>query len=261
MLPMMDIVPAKSSLEIQRKESCNPGSVPPRGLMHYLGSSKYGTVVWAPHVEKHADSLRQAKQLEGTHVCSAKSCNPKRPVTPKVLLWPEVAWPSCNACIVCGVSAYFTLGKDFECGVDTELAWVTFGLRADSQRVEKTRRAQVLLLMTLREGIATTNFKEPIKMPQQSVSVDGLYAKDIRSQVDLLINNLVNIKDETGEFLLRLPDGRVIDTKGWNDWEWTHGIGKLIEAFKSESCLLCTRPLWRVAIPHVDWFKASSRSC
>lgn len=40
-----------------------------------------------------------------------------------------------------------------------------------------------------------------------------------------LIDNLVNIKDESGEFLLRLDDGRVIDTKGWNDWEWTHGIG------------------------------------
>ncbi|KAJ7507574.1 glycoside hydrolase family 105 protein [Mycena galericulata] len=40
-----------------------------------------------------------------------------------------------------------------------------------------------------------------------------------------LINCLVNIKDETGEFLLTLEDGRVIDTKGWNDWEWTHGIG------------------------------------
>src|SRR5256885_5549242 len=40
-----------------------------------------------------------------------------------------------------------------------------------------------------------------------------------------LIDNLVNLKDESGEFLLRLDDGRVIDTKGWNDWEWTHGIG------------------------------------
>ncbi|KII95362.1 glycoside hydrolase family 105 protein [Plicaturopsis crispa FD-325 SS-3] len=45
--------------------------------------------------------------------------------------------------------------------------------------------------------------------------------KTIRS----LINCLVNIKDETGEFLMTLEDGRVIDTKGWNDWEWTHGIG------------------------------------
>lgn len=40
-----------------------------------------------------------------------------------------------------------------------------------------------------------------------------------------LIDNLVNITDETGEFLLTLEDGRVVDTKGWNDWEWTHGVG------------------------------------
>ncbi|WP_211317490.1 beta-galactosidase BglB [Sphaerotilus hippei] len=35
----------------------------------------------------------------------------------------------------------------------------------------------------------------------------------------------MNIKDADGRFLLKLDDGRVIDTKGWNDWEWTHGIG------------------------------------
>ena len=35
----------------------------------------------------------------------------------------------------------------------------------------------------------------------------------------------MNIKDETGAFLLRLDDGRVIDTKGWAGWEWTHGVG------------------------------------
>ncbi|KAF7331960.1 Glycoside hydrolase family 105 protein [Mycena kentingensis (nom. inval.)] len=45
-----------------------------------------------------------------------------------------------------------------------------------------------------------------------------------------LIHCLVNIVDETGEFLLTLDDGRIIDTKGWNNpkyssWEWTHGVG------------------------------------
>ena len=50
-------------------------------------------------------------------------------------------------------------------------------------------------------------------------------ASQIKDTVRRLVDNLVNIKDETGEFLLRLDDGRVIDTKGWNDWEWTHGIG------------------------------------
>lgn len=46
-----------------------------------------------------------------------------------------------------------------------------------------------------------------------------LSRKDVLSHVHNLIDSLVNIKDETGEFLLKLDDGRVIDTKGWNDWE------------------------------------------
>jgi unsaturated rhamnogalacturonyl hydrolase len=53
----------------------------------------------------------------------------------------------------------------------------------------------------------------------------GLKAVDIDQQIQRLIRNLVEIKDTSGEFLLRLDDGRVIDTKGWNDWEWTHGVG------------------------------------
>ncbi|KAG6837955.1 hypothetical protein H0H93_008349 [Arthromyces matolae] len=39
------------------------------------------------------------------------------------------------------------------------------------------------------------------------------------THISNLIDCLVNIKDETGEFLMTLEDGRVIDTKGWNDWE------------------------------------------
>src|ERR1700754_4873839 len=55
--------------------------------------------------------------------------------------------------------------------------------------------------------------------------IEGLSVQKISEKLELLIHNLVNIKDDTGHFLLKLPDGRVIDTKGWNDWEWTHGIG------------------------------------
>jgi unsaturated rhamnogalacturonyl hydrolase len=47
----------------------------------------------------------------------------------------------------------------------------------------------------------------------------------VTDAIGRLIDNMVNIEDESGKFLLRLDDGRVIDTKGWNDWEWTHGIG------------------------------------
>lgn len=53
----------------------------------------------------------------------------------------------------------------------------------------------------------------------------GIKSLDIHTKIKFLINALVNIKDKTGEFLMTLEDGRVIDTKGWNDWEWTHGIG------------------------------------
>ncbi|WJY15875.1 glycoside hydrolase family 88 protein [Pectobacteriaceae bacterium CE90] len=56
--------------------------------------------------------------------------------------------------------------------------------------------------------------------PAYFISRDGLKALICR-----ITNNLINIEDKTGEFLLRLDDGRVIDTKGWAGWEWTHGIG------------------------------------
>lgn len=50
-------------------------------------------------------------------------------------------------------------------------------------------------------------------------------ASEIHSTINLVIHNLINIKDESGKFLLHLPDGRIIDTKSWHGWEWTHGIG------------------------------------
>ncbi|KAL6872689.1 glycoside hydrolase family 105 protein [Trichoderma novae-zelandiae] len=57
------------------------------------------------------------------------------------------------------------------------------------------------------------------------LTAHGFDSRAIHSEIQLLIDGLVNIKDETGEFLMTLADGRVIDTKGWNDWEWTHGVG------------------------------------
>lgn len=53
-----------------------------------------------------------------------------------------------------------------------------------------------------------------------------LYAKpELQALIQKITDNLIHIEDKTGEFLLRLDDGRVIDTKGWQGWEWTHGIG------------------------------------
>lgn len=57
------------------------------------------------------------------------------------------------------------------------------------------------------------------------IEIQGIKYADVHDKIKLLIDGMVNIKDKTGEFLLKLDDGRVIDTKGWNDWEWTHGVG------------------------------------
>ena len=60
-------------------------------------------------------------------------------------------------------------------------------------------------------------------MPAQ---LHDIKANHVDQLVNTLIQNLINIKDESGKFLMEIPDGRIIDTKGWiTGWEWTHGIG------------------------------------
>jgi len=83
------------------------------------------------------------------------------------------------------------------------------------------------------------------------LSIGGLSAQNIHENIDRLINNLINIKDETGHFLLKLPDGRIIDTKGWNDWEWTHGIG-LYGLYQYHDLTSSPLPLKVIE----DWFAA-----
>jgi unsaturated rhamnogalacturonyl hydrolase len=72
----------------------------------------------------------------------------------------------------------------------------------------------------------------------------------VNDTIRRLIDNMVNIEDESGTFLLRLDDGRVIDTKGWNDWEWTHGIG-LYGIFKHWQLTADPRALAIIQ----DWFR------
>ncbi|VBB09869.1 six-hairpin glycosidase [Lucifera butyrica] len=80
-------------------------------------------------------------------------------------------------------------------------------------------------------------------MPNQAA---GLERQEVLRKLNLLMDNLINIKDETGQFLLKLDDGRIIDTKGWSGWEWTHGIGlygiyKYYELTQSEKALRIIR--------------------
>jgi unsaturated rhamnogalacturonyl hydrolase len=53
----------------------------------------------------------------------------------------------------------------------------------------------------------------------------GADRADWQDCIRRVIDNLVNIRDTDGSFLLKLEDGRVIDTKSWYGWEWTQGIG------------------------------------
>jgi unsaturated rhamnogalacturonyl hydrolase len=48
--------------------------------------------------------------------------------------------------------------------------------------------------------------------------------KEIIHYIDLLMNNLTGIKDDSGEFLLNF-DGLVVDDKSWNVWNWPQGVG------------------------------------
>ncbi len=59
-----------------------------------------------------------------------------------------------------------------------------------------------------------------LRQPERFIARD-----ELKALIESVTRSLVNIHDESGEFLLRLDDGRTIDTKGWAGWEWTHGIG------------------------------------
>ncbi|SOV04881.1 related to unsaturated glucuronyl hydrolase involved in regulation of bacterial surface properties, and related proteins [Ustilago sp. UG-2017a] len=51
-----------------------------------------------------------------------------------------------------------------------------------------------------------------------------LSTEEASTLVSKLIHKLLHNQDQDGKFLLPLPDGRIIDTKGWAGWEWTHGV-------------------------------------
>lgn len=50
-------------------------------------------------------------------------------------------------------------------------------------------------------------------------------SQKVHEKIDLLISQLVGLKDSNQEFVYRLPNGGTLDTKSWNGWDWTHGVG------------------------------------
>lgn len=53
----------------------------------------------------------------------------------------------------------------------------------------------------------------------------GIKAQDVHDKINLLVKELVGLRDTKQEYVYHLPDGRVLDTKSWNGWDWTHGVG------------------------------------
>ncbi|WWD16247.1 hypothetical protein CI109_100673 [Kwoniella shandongensis] len=90
----------------------------------------------------------------------------------------------------------------------------------------------------------------------QSLSLTTERATELISQ---LTDGLVGIQDTTGRFLLRLDDGTVIDTKGWEhptvfSWEWTHGIA--LTALCHNSALDPSSPASQKSLKTaLDWFE------
>lgn len=53
----------------------------------------------------------------------------------------------------------------------------------------------------------------------------GLERSEIETIIDRLICKLTKISDDSGDFLLTMDDGRKVDDKSWNVWNWPQGIG------------------------------------
>lgn len=73
---------------------------------------------------------------------------------------------------------------------------------------------------------------------------------DIMNYIDVLMDNLSQIKDNTGEFLLNF-DGLVVDDKSWNVWNWPQGVG-LYGIFKYWKLTNSQKALTIMT----DWFQA-----
>ncbi|KIR30663.1 plant-inducible protein [Cryptococcus deuterogattii LA55] len=78
--------------------------------------------------------------------------------------------------------------------------------------------------------------------------------------INLLTDGLVSIRDEDGRFLLKLDDGTLIDTKGWEhptvfSWEWTHGIA--LTALCHHSAISPTSPASQKSLDTaMAWFNS-----
>jgi unsaturated rhamnogalacturonyl hydrolase len=56
------------------------------------------------------------------------------------------------------------------------------------------------------------------------VQANVIEKKEVVHSINKLMDNLTEIKDQTGEFLLDF-DGLIVDDKSWHVWNWPQGVG------------------------------------
>lgn len=77
----------------------------------------------------------------------------------------------------------------------------------------------LLSIFTSPDGVKNAPFE--IKTALVDMSLQDTKALALR-----LVDSLVHLKDETGEFRVPLATGGFkVDSKSWNNWEWTQGVG------------------------------------
>lgn len=77
----------------------------------------------------------------------------------------------------------------------------------------------VLSVFLAKDGVVNTPFEVKTPLAEMSLS-------DTKSLALKLVDSLVHLKDDSGEFRVPLPTGGFkVDSKSWNNWEWTQGVG------------------------------------
>ncbi|WVF71845.1 hypothetical protein IAT40_006654 [Kwoniella sp. CBS 6097] len=96
-------------------------------------------------------------------------------------------------------------------------------------------------------------------MSQETVAPLSLTPERAGELISLLTDGLLHTQDVSGRFLLKLHDGTLVDTKGWEhptvfSWEWTHGIA--LTAFAQHSEINPSSPgAQRSLQVALDWFE------
>ncbi|KAJ5689526.1 hypothetical protein N7462_003918 [Penicillium macrosclerotiorum] len=77
----------------------------------------------------------------------------------------------------------------------------------------------ILSVFLAKDGVKNIPFEINTPLAQMSLF-------DTKTLALRLVDSLVHLKDDSGEYRVPLPNGGFkVDSKSWNNWEWTQGVG------------------------------------